>query len=258
MPNICLTIAYDGTEYHGFQRQPLFHGPTVQGTMEQIWKELIGEEISIATAGRTDTGVHAAGQVVSFYSQARIPAEKIPKAFNSLLPHSIRILKAQFVDERFHARISARWKRYDYRIDNSPIFNVFTRLYALHEPIPLNVEWMQAAAKYLEGKHNFKTFAAAGTSSRTFERTLYRCQVSKQEQNFTITCIGDGFLYNMVRIISGTLLNVGKGRIHPDELPDIIASQERTRARYTAPAHGLSLTYVHYGEESPWDVFTDI
>lgn len=258
MRNIRLTIAYDGTEYHGFQRQPLFHGPTVQGTLEAVWKELTGEDVVIATAGRTDTGVHALGQVVSFYSQTPIPAEKIPKAFNSLLPHSIRISKAEFMAERFHARISAHWKRYDYMIDNAPIHDVFSRLYTFHEPVLLDVERMKAAAQYLEGRHNFKTFAAAGSSSKTFERTLYRCRVTAEGQYVRITCVGDGFLYNMVRIIAGTLLHVGKGRIRPDEMPDIIASQDRSRAKYIAPAHGLTLTYVHYGEESPQEVFPEL
>lgn len=258
MRNVRLTIAYDGTEYHGFQRQPLFQGPTVQGTMERVWQELTGEEITIATAGRTDTGVHASGQVVSFYSQARIPVEKIPKAFNSLLPHSIRIKKAEFVEERFHARISARWKRYDYLIDNAPVHNVFSRLYTFHEPVPLDVERMKEAAQYLEGRHNFKTFAAAGSSSKTFERTLYCCRVVAEGQYIRITCVGDGFLYNMVRIIAGTLLHVGKGRIQPGEMPGIIASQDRTRAKYIAPAHGLTLTHVHYGEESPQEVFPEL
>lgn len=257
MRNIRLTIAYDGTNYHGFQRQPEFHGPTIQGTLEKVWQELVGEEIRIYTAGRTDTGVHAAGQVVNFFSESRIPEEKIPKAFNSLLPRDIRILEAGTESDEFNARKSARWKRYDYLIDNRPIPDVFKRLYACHEPVALNVAQMQEAGRLLEGKHNFKAFAAAGGASKTFERTLFLCRVVLEEERFKsgglvrITCIGDGFLYNMVRIIAGTLLEVGKGRIAPADIPAIIASQDRTRAGETAPAHGLTLTYVHYGEESP-------
>lgn len=256
MRNICLTIAYDGTSYHGFQRQPEFHGPTIQGTLEKAWQSLVGEQIHIYTAGRTDTGVHAAGQVINFVSKVRIPEEKIPKALNSLLPRDIRILLAQDEGEEFHARRSARWKRYDYRIDNRPIPDVFQRLYALHEPVPLDVEAMQAAAGMLEGKHNFRAFAAAGGSSKTFARDLYVCRVERENELLTITSIGDGFLYHMVRIIAGTLLQVGRRKIPAGRIPDILASQKRKQAGETAPAHGLTLTHVHYGEERPWEWYT--
>lgn len=255
--NVRLKVSYDGTQYHGFQRQPEFHGPTIQGTLEAVWKRLVSEEVTIHTAGRTDTGVHAAGQVVNYLTSARIPDEKIPKAFNSLLPQDIRILEAQTVESEFHARFSARWKRYDYRIDNRPIANVFSRLYALHEPIPLDRLKMQKAAKYLEGRHNFKAFAAAGGVSKTFERTLYVCRVQNEGELLRITCIGDGFLYNMVRIIAGTLIDVGKGRIEPGEMPEILRSQDRKRGGITALAHGLTLSYVHYGDELPWEVYPE-
>jgi tRNA pseudouridine38-40 synthase len=255
--NIRLKLAYDGTSYHGFQRQPEFHGPTIQGTLESVWKKLVEEEITISTAGRTDTGVHAAGQVVNYITSARIPDDKIPKAFNSLLPRDIRILEAETVASDFHARFSARWKRYDYRVDNRSVPDVFSRLYTLHEPIPLNVKWMQEAASYLEGRHNFKAFSAAGGMSKTFERTLYICRVDQENKSLRITCIGDGFLYNMVRIIAGTLIDVGKGRIQPKEIPEILLSQNRKRGGITALAQGLTLSYVHYGEESPQEIFPE-
>ena len=258
MRNIRLIVAYDGTNYHGFQRQHETHGPTIQGTLEAAWAKLVEEEVTLATAGRTDTGVHASGQVVNFMTSARIPEEKIPKAFNSLLPRDIRILQAECVPEDFNARWFAKWKRYDYLIDNHPIPDVFMRLYASHVPIPLNVDHMQAAANLLEGRHNFKTFAAAGGVSKTFERTIYRCQVKKSQGLIRISCVGDGFLYHMVRIIVGTLMDVGKGRILSQEIPEIIASQERKRARMIAPAHGLTLAYVNYTGESPFEVFQDL
>ena len=258
MRNICLTIAYDGTNYHGFQRQPEFHGPTIQGTMEAVWQELTGETVRFYTAGRTDTGVHAAGQVVNFASGCRIPNGKIPKAFNSLLPYDIRVLAARDEREDFNARRSAAWKRYDYLIENRPIYDVFHRLYALHEPVPLNVAAMQEAASYLEGKHNFRAFAAAGGSSRTFERTLYCCKIELQGTLLRVMCIGDGFLYNMVRIIVGTLLKVGKGRMAPAEIPVILANGSRRAAGQTAPPNGLTLMYVHYGAESPLVVFPEL
>ncbi|MHB8124485.1 MAG: tRNA pseudouridine(38-40) synthase TruA [Desulfitobacteriaceae bacterium] len=258
MRNIRLLVAYDGTGYHGFQRQPDFHGPTIQGTLENVWRVLTEEEISIFTAGRTDAGVHAAGQVVNFRSEVNIPEEKIPKAFNSLLPSEIRILKAQDETENFHARMSAQWKRYDYRINNRRILDVFKRLYTLHEPITLDVGRMQLAACCLEGRHNFKAFAAKGSSSKTFERTLYCCQVQKEGDLLRVTCIGDGFLYKMVRIIVGTLLQVGKGRLDVAEMPQLLVNQERRSAPMVALAQGLTLTYVHYGEESPWQVYPEL
>lgn len=257
MRNICLTIAYDGTAYHGFQRQPEFHGPTIQGTLEQVWQKLVDEEVSLTTAGRTDTGVHAASQVVNFCTNARIPIDKIPKAFNSLLPRDIRVLAAREVEPEFNARFGARWKRYDYLIDNGPIADVFSRLYSTHEPLPLNWSQMQKAARYLEGRHNFKAFSAVGGSSKTFERNLYVCRVTKENQMIRITCIGDGFLYNMVRIIAGTLIYVGKGKIQPEDIPKMIASQDRTLGGPTAPPQGLTMTYVHYGEESPLDIYPE-
>jgi tRNA pseudouridine38-40 synthase len=168
MRNILLRLAYDGTNYHGFQRQPAIHGPTIQGELERAWRKLFAEEIGIVTAGRTDTGVHAAGQVVNYWTQARIPCEKIPKAMNSVLPYDIRVFEAKAAPEGFNARKSAKWKRYDYRIDNGPIPDVFSRLYALYEPMPLCVENMRAAASYLEGTHDFKAFAAAGSSAGSF------------------------------------------------------------------------------------------
>ena len=255
MRNIQLIVAYDGTNYHGFQRQHETHGPTIQGTLEEVWARLVKEEVTLATAGRTDTGVHATGQVVNFMTHTRIPEGKIPKAFNSLLPRDIRILRAKCVPDDFNARWSAKWKRYDYQIDNHPIPDVFKRLYAHHVPVPLNVAQMQVAASFLEGRHNFKTFAAAGGASKTFERTLYRCKVKEEDGLVTVSCVGDGFLYHMVRILVGTLMDVGKGRILAQEIPDIIASHERKRARMIAPAKGLNLVHVNYTEESPFEVF---
>ncbi|AFM39588.1 pseudouridylate synthase I [Desulfosporosinus acidiphilus SJ4] len=258
MRNIRLKVAYDGTNYHGFQRQIETAGPTIQGTLEKVWERLVEEKVTIAMAGRTDAGVHASGQVVNFLTEARIPEDKIPKAFNSLLPKDIRILLAEDVPWDFNARWSATWKRYDYHIDNQRIPEVFTRLYSWHIPVPLNISSMREAAKFLEGRHNFKTFAAAGGDSKTFERTLYRCLVRADQDLIRISCVGDGFLYHMVRIIVGTLADVGRGRIMPGEIPGIIESQERRQARLIAPAHGLFLTHVNYTVESPFEIFPDL
>jgi len=258
MRNILLRLAYDGTKYHGFQRQPEEHGQTIQGELERVWKKLFAEEIKVVTAGRTDTGVHAKGQVINFRSRVRIPQVKIPKAINSILPDDIRVIEARDVSEDFSARQSAKWKRYDYQIDNGRIPNVFNRLYALHEPVPLNIADMKKAASYLEGKHNFRAFAAAGSSAKSFIRTLYHCKVSQQGEQIVITCIGNGFLYNMVRIIAGTLLYVGKGRIKPEDIPAILISENRTKAGKTVSPAGLILTLVNYDGIKPSQVFTDI
>ena len=258
MRNILLRLAYDGTNYHGFQRQPEEHGLTIQGELEKAWKKLFVEEIKITTAGRTDTGVHAAGQVINFKSMASIPQQKIPKALNSILPFDIRIQEALDVSENFNARLNAKWKRYDYRIDNGRIPDVFTRLYTLHEPIPLDISKMQQAASLMEGTQDFRAFAATGSSAKSFIRTLYHCKVRATGTQIIITCIGNGFLYNMVRIIAGTLLYVGKGRISPDQIPEIIASKDRTKAGKTVSAAGLMLTIVNYYDEKPSDIFSDI
>lgn len=258
MRNILLRLAYDGTNYHGFQRQPEEHGLTIQGELEKAWKKLFVEEIKVTTAGRTDTGVHAAGQVINFRSKVGIPDEKISKAINSILPFDIRILEAQDTSEDFNARLGAKWKRYDYRIDNGRIPNVFTRLNTLHEPVPLDILKMQQAASFMEGVHDFRAFAATGSSAKSFVRTLYHCRARQTEREILVTCIGNGFLYNMVRIIAGTLLYVGKGRILPEEIPEIIASQERIRAGKTVSASGLTLTTVNYDGAKPSSIFADI
>jgi len=258
MCNILLRLAYDGTNYHGFQRQPEEHGRTIQGELERAWKKLFAEEITITAAGRTDAGVHALGQIVNFRSQAPIPREKISKALNSILPWDIRVLEARDVPGDFNARLSACWKRYDYKIDNGRIPDVFTRLYALYEPVPLNISQMQQAALIMEGTHDFRAFAAAGSSAKSFIRTLYHCRVVRKEKIILITCIGDGFLYNMVRIIAGTLLYVGKGKILPHEVSNIIASCNRTRAGKTVPANGLTLTMVNYDGSLPSQVYPDL
>ncbi len=258
MRNILLRLAYDGTNYHGFQSQPEEHGRTIQRELERAWKKLFAEEIKVVTAGRTDTGVHAAGQVINFRSEARIPQEKIPKAMNSILAYDIRILEARDVSAKFNARRNAKWKRYDYRIDNGRIPDVFTRLYSLHVPVPLNVENMQIATSYLEGKHNFRAFAAAGSSAKSFVRTLYHCKVRQQGEQILVTCIGDAFLYNMVRIIVGTLVYIGLGKILPEDIPEIIGSRDRTRAGKTASAGGLTLSLVNYDGSKPSEIFADI
>lgn len=246
MKNIKLVIEYDGTGYHGFQRQPEFHGPTIQGILEDRLGTITGEQVKLAVAGRTDAGVHALGQVVNFHSDTRIPLDKIPKAINSLLPYDIRVKQAEVVPDSFNARFSARWKRYRYTIFNDPIASVFHRLYTYHVPQTVNLGAMQEAARLMLGRKDFRAFCASGSPVKDFVRNLTRCEVEREGSFVTITCEADGFLYNMVRIISGTLVDVGKGRIEPQEITGIIGSMNRTAGGVTAPPHGLCLIHVEY------------
>jgi tRNA pseudouridine38-40 synthase len=268
MRSLALVIAYDGTEYHGFQLQCAAHGPTVQGSIEAAWLQLFDEPIRLTPAGRTDAGVHAAGQVASFSSCSRIPTDKIGKAMNSLLPRDIRVLEAWETEEGFNARFSAQWKRYEYWVDNRPVPDVFVRRYAYHEPVALDREAMKKAAQALVGRHNFRAFAAAGGTSRTFERTLSHCHIEEERDLLKMSFVGDGFLYNMVRIMAGTLVAFGKasridlskrkGVAGKDDVQEIIKSQNRTCAGDTLPARGLTLRHVEYQARRPSMVFTDL
>lgn len=243
MLNIMLILSYDGSDYHGFQLQE--NARTVQGTLEQALALLLGIAVRVIPAGRTDTGVHAAGQVVNFRAATRIPAERLPYALNSVLPEDIVVCGAKVVPDYFHARFSALGKIYAYTIDNAPHPRVMTRKYAYHFRHPLDVTVMAAAASSLAGIHDFAAFRASGSSVRTTVRNLMRLDVAEHDSYVTITAEADGFLYHMVRIIAGTLLEVGSGRRPPDLVPLLLA-RERRAAGPTAPAHGLVLKAVRY------------
>ncbi|MDR1320337.1 MAG: tRNA pseudouridine(38-40) synthase TruA [Gracilibacteraceae bacterium] len=258
MVRMALVLAYDGTNYHGFQFQPPERGRTIQGEVERVWQNLFHETIRLIPAGRTDAGVHAAGQVVSFTTAAAIPAVNVPKALNSLLPRDIRVLRAERAADGFNARRDARWKRYDYFIDNARIPDVFTRLYRLHEPVPLATEDMRRAALSFQGRRDFHAFAAAGGAARCFVRTLYHCRVLVSGGLIQIICVGDGFLYNMVRIIAGTLISVGKGKMTPAAAAAALEAGRRAGAGMTALARGLTLTHVEYGLRIPSALFADL
>lgn len=246
MKNIKLNVEYDGTNYHGFQRQEEFHGPTIQGVLEERLETVTREKVRLTAAGRTDAGVHALEQVVNFYSDTRVPLDKMPKAINSLLPYDIRVKKAEYVEDDFSARFSALGKRYCYTIFNGRIASVFHRLYSYHVPQKLNITAMQEGARLMLGRHDFRTFCAAGSPAKDFVRNLTICRVDINGDLITINCEADGFLYKMVRIISGTLIEVGKGKIEPEDMPEIITSFDRNRARVTAPPQGLCLMRVDY------------
>ncbi len=245
MRNIKLTIEYDGKEYNGWQKQPT--KLNIQGTIEQAIKTITGEEVELMASGRTDAGVHAFGQIANFKTNSNIPTEKIAIALNSNLKKSIRIISAEEVNERFHSRLSCKRKTYRYIINNSEFSSAIYRNLETHIPQKLDVEKMKIGAKFFEGEHDFKAFKASGTSSKSSVRTIYNAQVIQMPNNrIYIELTGNGFLYNMVRIISGTLVEVGLGKLEPEDIKNIINSKNRNLAGKTLPPNGLYLLSVEY------------
>lgn len=228
----------------GWQKQP--NKLNIQGEIERAIGEITGEEIELIASGRTDAGVHSLGQTANFKTNSNIEIEKFPIAINSKLKQSIVIQSAEEVEERFHSRYSVKSKKYRYTINNSKYGSAIYRDFEYHFPIKLNVEDMKKAAKEFEGEHDFKAFKASGTSSKSSVRTIYKAEVIENNDRIYIELTGSGFLYNMVRIISGTLLDVGIGKIKPEEIASIIESKERTKAGKTLPARGLCLVEVTY------------
>lgn len=244
MRNIKLVIEYQGKDFNGWQKQP--NKLNIQGEIERVIGSITGEEIDLIGSGRTDAGVHSFGQVANFKTNSNIPIDKFALAINSKLKKSIVIKSAEEVDERFHSRYSAHSKKYRYVICNSPTGTAIYRELEYQFPIKLDVEKMQKAAKYFEGEHDFSAFKASGTSSKNSVRKIFKAEVFEKDERVYIELTGNGFLYNMVRIISGTLLEVGIGKIKPEEIPEIIESKDRKRAGKTLPAVGLYLVEVSY------------
>lgn len=245
MRNIKLTIEYDGKEFNGWQKQPT--KLNIQGTIEQAIKSITGEEVDLTASGRTDAGVHAIGQVANFKTKSTIPIDKIAIALNSNLKKSIRIISAEEVEERFHSRLTCKRKTYRYIINNSEFSSAIYRNLETHIPQKLDIEKMQEASKYFEGEHDFKAFKSSGTSSKSSVRIIYEAKVIKMPNNrIYIELTGNGFLYNMVRIISGTLVDVGLGKIEPEEITQIIEAKDRNLAGKTLPPNGLYLVSVKY------------
>lgn len=252
--NILLTIEYDGTGFKGWQRQPEVR--TVQGELERVLSYACKEEITINGTSRTDAGVHALGQRATFTMTSGLPVEKLPKVVNNLLcggMHSlhpvgdVRIVEAREVAEDFHARFDSRGKKYRYIVRNTPDADIFRRNYCYQVAQPLDVEAMKAAAEYIMGTHDFKCFQAAGGEEKeTTVRTIHSLDIFRDEENVIIEVAGDGFLYNMVRIITGTLVEVGLGKKQAADLPSIIDGLDRRKAGHTAPAEGLYLVEVYY------------
>ena len=245
MRNIKLIIEYDGKSFNGWQKQP--NKLNIQGEIEKAIGELTGEEIELIASGRTDAGVHSLGQTANFKTENEtIPIEKFPVAIKSKLKKSIVIKSAEEMDERFHSRYSVKSKTYRYVINNSEMGTAIYRDLEYHFPIKLDVEKMNKAAKYFVGEHDFAGFKASGTSSKSSVRKIYKAEVYREDDRIKIELTGNGFLYNMVRIISGTLLDVGMDKIKVEEIPEIIESKDRKRAGRTLPAYGLYLVKVEY------------
>lgn len=244
MRNIKLVIEYDGKSFNGWQKQP--NKLNIQGEIEKAIGEITGEETELIASGRTDAGVHSLGQVANFKTNSKIDIEKFPYAINSKLKKSIVIKSAEEVPERFHSRYSVHSKTYRYTINNSKFGTALYRDMEYHFPIKLDENKMQEAAKYFEGEHDFKAFKASGTSSKSSVRIIYKAVVKRQDDRVIIEITGNGFLYNMVRIIAGTLVDVGIGKIEPEEIKNIIEEKDRKKAGKTLPARGLCLLEVQY------------
>lgn len=245
MRNIKLVIEYDGKEFGGWQKQPT--KLNIQGTIEKAIEQITGEQVELMASGRTDSGVHALGQVANFKTNSNIPIEKFAIAINSNLKKSILIKSAEEVESMFHSRLSCKRKTYRYIINNSKVGTAIYRNLETYIPMKLNVSKMKQAISYFEGEHDFRAFKASGTSSKSSVRTIYKAEVIEQENDrIWIELTGNGFLYNMVRIICGTLVEVGLGNLEPGEIPNIIKDKERGNAGKTLPPQGLYLVKVEY------------
>lgn len=245
MKNIKIIIEYDGTDYHGWQCQANL--PTVQKTIEDAIRQITKEKAKITGSGRTDSGVHAMGQVASFFTETQMDSETLRKALNSTLPRDISIIKAQEVPDSFHAQFSSRSKVYEYRIFNRPHPPALQRNRVWHIPEKLDTGKMKEAAAYLEGTHNFSVFATADITVKSTVRTVKRVHVKKtREGTILIEIEADGFLKRMVRMITGTLVQTGRGKLTPEGFGQILADGKRTKDVFTAPPQGLFLKKVIY------------
>ncbi|MBE6071620.1 MAG: tRNA pseudouridine(38-40) synthase TruA [Clostridium butyricum] len=244
MKNIKLTIEFDGSNFCGWQKQP--KGRTVQETIEKAIHKATNEQIEINGSSRTDAGVHAKCMVANFFTNSTIPSEKFREAINVRLPEDVSIIKSEEVDEKFHARYSSKGKTYSYTIINRYERLSLGHQYLYHYRYKLDFDKMNEACKYFIGKHDFSAFMSPGSSIKTTIRTIYDLSLKKDGERIQVFITGNGFLYNMVRIIVGTLLKVGNGKIEPCEIKDIIKDGNRKRAGMCVPPNGLILEKVFY------------
>lgn len=257
MRNIKLTLAYDGSKFHGWQTQPGV--ATIQGTLTEAARKITQEPVSIHGASRTDAGVHALGQVASFKTRSGLTAEELRRALNALLPAAIRVVEAEEMGQDFHARWQAMEKTYQYRIFRGAVMSPFEYQRMLHYPFPLDEEAMTAAAKYFEGEHDFSSFAATSGSEETDRyrspvRVICRSELERHAEREEIVYVvtGKSFLRYMVRKIVGTLLDVGRGKLQPEDIAEVFEARDRSRSGPTAPPEGLYLVSLKYPE--PWKI----
>ncbi|HAA90101.1 MAG TPA: tRNA pseudouridine(38-40) synthase TruA [Peptococcaceae bacterium] len=241
-----LVLEYDGSGFHGFQKQTGTGLRTVQEVLENALKNLTGEEIQVHGAGRTDAGVHALGQVVHFATSASIPASRFPAALNGCLPPDLVVLRAEEVDPSFHARYSALAKKYCYVVWNQEKPSALLRNYCFHYPVPLDAGLMSKGAAFFEGVHDFRSFSASGSSAKTTTRHLFSFKVQRKRGFVVFTVTADGFLYKMVRLMVGTLLEVGRGKLLPEAVREILETRRRGLGGPAAPPQGLYLVRVYY------------
>ena len=244
MKRIGLVVAYDGTNYSGWQIQN--NGITIQGILNDTLSELLGEKVEVMGASRTDAGVHSLGNVAVFDTNTRIPGEKIAYALNQRLPEDIRIQLSEEVEPDFHPRYCDSEKTYEYRILNRRFPVPTERLYSYFYHYKLDLGKMQEATSYLIGQHDFASFCGTGAQVRSTIRTITALTVSREGDMITIRISGTGFLYNMVRIIAGTLIEIGNGKYPPARMKQILDERNREAAGPTAPAHGLTLMGIEY------------
>ena len=248
MKRVRLIISYDGTNYCGWQIQ--INGITVEEVINRELSSLLGEDVAVIGASRTDSGVHAVGNVAVFDKETKIPAEKISFALNQRLPDDIRIQKSEEVSEDFHPRYCDSTKTYEYKILNRKFPDPLNRLYTHFVYMPLDVQKMKEAAEYIVGEHDFASFCSSGSQVKTTTRTVYNLDITKDDDIIKIKISGNGFLYNMVRIIVGTLLKVGLGIYPPEHVKEIIEAKDRYTAGPKAPAKGLTLVGIEYEKNS--------
>ncbi|NLM13777.1 MAG: tRNA pseudouridine(38-40) synthase TruA [Epulopiscium sp.] len=245
MQNIKLMIAYDGSRYYGWQRLGNTE-QTIQGKIENVLSKMLKENIELIGSGRTDGGVHARGQVANFKTSVAVSPQDVIQYCHYYLPSDITVYDAKIVDEKFHARYNAKGKQYIYQIDNGIIHNVFERKYRYHVPQPLDIDKMKKASSYLIGEHDFRSFTNLKSKKKSTIRTISKIDFIQNDTFIDISFEGNGFLYNMVRIITGTLIEVGLNNMLPEDVKTILNKKERPLAGPNIPPHGLFLQKVFY------------
>lgn len=245
MKNYRMILQYDGSRYSGWQKQGNTQN-TIQGKLESVLNKMTGEEVEIHGSGRTDAGVHALGQVANFKCKTSLSSQEIQNYLNEYLPRDIRVLSLTEAAPRFHARLNAARKHYRYIIDTNPVQDVFTRKYAYHSPVTYDMNNMRQAARLLTGQHDFRSFCDNKRMKKSTLRTIYSIDITQNQGIMTLEFYGDGFLYHMVRLLTGTLLEIGAGKRKPEELTKILQAKDRDTAGFLAPALGLFLVEVMY------------